>query len=279
MNATPPASIATALWASKPLPQKALATIVLAGFVLQGLLSAIECVGQFLADSSSGTALWQSLFAGLATAIGAVLLATLQRPSPRGLGIAMAIAAGAMSMAAILTLLIPASQHEAASPTTIALALGVGAALMFLIDRALPHEHPQPDAKRLPATASRRAAWLLVVAITLHNFPEGFAVAAAAAGTGGTVTATAIALQNIPEGLIIAAVLWAIGLRRSVAIGIAAASGLAEPVGALLGIVWLDAIPGAAPSAMALAAGAMLFVVAHELLPTAVRALASWRAG
>ena len=279
MNATSPASIATALWAGKPLPQRAFATIIAVGFVLQGLPAVIDPVQHLLADPSSRAALWQSLLAGMATALGAAVLTVMQRPSPRGLGIAMAVAAGAMSTAAVATLLIPAWQHDAASRTMVLLALAAGAAIMFLMDRALPHEHPGAAPNNASAAGSRRPAWLLVVAITLHNLPEGFAVGAAATGSGSTVTAMAIGLQNIPEGLIIAAVLWATGMQRIVAIGIAAASGLVEPLGALIGISWIGANPAAAPSAMALAAGAMLFVVAHELLPAAGRSLARWRAG
>ena len=91
MNATSPASIATALWADKPLPQRAFATIIAVGFVLQGLPAVIDPVQHLLADPSSRAALWQSLLAGMATALGAAVLTVMQRPSPRGLGIASSL--------------------------------------------------------------------------------------------------------------------------------------------------------------------------------------------
>jgi ZIP family zinc transporter len=115
-----------------------------------------------------------------------------------------------------------------------------------------------------------RRIWLLILAITLHNFPEGLAVGIAF-GTGdiptGTVLAIAIALQNMPEGLAVALPLVREGFSRRRALGYATLSGMAEPIAGLLGVVAVQYMKPILPFGLAFAAGAMLFVVSDEMIP------------
>jgi ZIP family zinc transporter len=113
-----------------------------------------------------------------------------------------------------------------------------------------------------------------VLAITLHNLPEGLAVGVGF-GTHGVASGSALALgigvQNIPEGLVVALALVAAGYSRVFAASIAFASGLVEPVGGLLGAALLSVSQFMLPWGLAFAAGAMLFVVSHEIIPESHR--------
>lgn len=212
----------------------------------------------------------------------------------------MAFAAGVMLAAAIFALLLPSldagrsllagnptSGLGAAAMTAIGLVLGMG--LMMSIDRLMPHEHavlpPSApshtqqwlvDTAHPPAAAQR--AWLMVLALLIHNVPEGLAVGAAYSGaalgvtgeagvSAGASVAVAIGLQNMPEGLIVAMAVRSLGRSSWQAWGAAALSGLAEPLGAILGLAALSSWPALYPIGLALAAGAMIFVVSHEIIP------------
>jgi ZIP family zinc transporter len=239
-----------------------------------------------------------SLIAALATAVGALPVFLVQRVSKRQESALMAFAAGVMLAAAIFALLLPslaagqallaatgAAPTGAAGLTALGLLLGMG--LMLAIDKALPHEHAVlPPAAAGHATrwaptggtAASQRAWLMVLALLIHNVPEGLAVGAAYSGAGlgvdaesatqaGASVALAIGLQNMPEGLIVAMALRSLGKGAALSWGVAALSGLAEPLGALLGLWVLGSLPGFYPVGLALAAGAMIFVVSHEIIP------------
>ena len=111
--------------------------------------------------------------------------------------------------------------------------------MLWLINEHVPHEHfiLGPEG---PPTECLRRIWLFVIAITLHNFPEGLAVAVGF-GTGDLGSATALAigigLQNIPEGLVVAVALLTLDYSRGQALAVATATGLVEPVGGLIGVV------------------------------------------
>jgi zinc transporter, ZIP family len=248
------------------------------------------------ASSGMTAGVQASLIAALATAVGALPVFLVERVSKRQEAAFMAFAAGVMLAAAIFALLLPSldagralmaatsgSALGAAALTSVGLALGM--ALMIAIDRFTPHEHavlppaasghamPQPDSH----TAGQRA-WLMVLAILIHNVPEGLAVGAAYAGgalgvnSGGAVNAgasvaLAIGLQNMPEGLIVAMALRTLGQSAGRSWAVAALSGLAEPFGAIVGLAVLGSLPAFYPVGLAVAAGAMLFVISHEIIP------------
>jgi ZIP family zinc transporter len=241
-----------------------------------------------------------SLIAAMATAVGALPVFLVQRVSKLQEAALMSFSAGVMLAAAIFALLLPSlaagqallagvagGATGAAALSGVGLALGMG--LMLAIDRFTPHEHAvlppaapghtgQWAAGGPVDQAAAQRAWLMVLAILIHNVPEGLAVGAAYSGaalgvdTGGTAqagasVALAIGLQNMPEGLIVAMALRTLGRSAGQAWGVAALTGLAEPLGAILGLWVLGSVPAFYPVGLALAAGAMLFVVSHEIIP------------
>jgi ZIP family zinc transporter len=144
----------------------------------------------------------------------------------------------------------------------------IGAAFLHYADKQLPHVHF--DSVSDVQLTSLNKIWLFIIAITIHNFPEGMSVGVSF-GTGemknGVVLAIAIALQNIPEGLAVALPLVGLGYNKWRAVGIATLTGLVEPVGGLLGITMVTVFQPILPIAMGFAAGAMLFVISEEIIP------------
>lgn len=181
----------------------------------------------------------------------------------------LGLAGGMMLAASLFSLLVPAIETVAASPapwmlgSLTALALLAGAAAMHVIDGRTRHTHVETIA---PGQATPQLG-LVVVAIALHNVPEGLAVGVAAAAGGGQAMTAGIALQNIPEGWIVASALLVLGIGRWQAVAVALGTGLVEPVGGLLGVIASSLAGDALPLALAAAAGAMLWVVSHELIP------------
>lgn len=208
------------------------------------------------------------------TAAGAVPVLFLHRVPRRLMDAFMGFAGGVMVAAACWSLLVPAlalGGVVAASGGVIA-----GAALLFTLDRLLPHLHPEfPDEARPegPALAWRRST-LLIAAITLHNLPEGLAVGVAfGAGAVGPAAALAvgIGLQNLPEGLAVALPLRRDGMSRWKALWYGQLSAVVEPVAAVMGAAIVTWAQPVLPFALALAAGAMLYVVVEELIPETER--------
>ena len=144
---------------------------------------------------------------------------------------------------------------------------------MLALDRVLPHEH---FVKGVEGARSRemKRIWLFVAAIALHNLPEGLAVGVGFAGgdpASGVPLALGLAAQNIPEGLVVAVALAAARYSPGYAVFIAAATGLVDPVGGLLGAGVIALSQSLLPWGMGFAAGAMLYVVSHEIIPESHR--------
>ncbi|HPL82444.1 MAG TPA: ZIP family metal transporter, partial [Anaerolineaceae bacterium] len=156
----------------------------------------------------------------------------------------------------------------------------VGGVFLWIVDKILPHLHPG-DKKPEGVKSSWQRSVLLVVAITLHNIPEGLAVGvafgAAAAGIEGASLAGAIALalgigiQNFPEGMAVSMPLRKEKLSRGKAFFLGQLSGVVEPISAMIGAALVLAMRSLLPYALAFAAGAMIYVVAEELIPEAKR--------
>jgi ZIP family zinc transporter len=145
--------------------------------------------------------------------------------------------------------------------------------LLFLIDRVVPHEHFIKGLEGPHARALRRA-WLFVLAITLHNLPEGLAIGVAFAGSdaiGAKALAAGISIQDVPEGMVVALALRGVGYGRWTSAGLGVVSGLIEPVAAVLGVAVISLSASLLPWGLAAAAGGMLYVISHEIIPESHR--------
>ena len=211
-----------------------------------------------------------------ATALGALLALGLRSVETRAQDCMLGFAAGMMLAASSFSLILPGLDAArdlldsgAGAALTVAIGLGLGVLLMLGLDYFTPHRHESPGAHG-PAAARISGVWLFVLAIILHNLPEGMAIGVGFARGDlavGLPLTTAIAIQDIPEGLAVALALRAIGLPLGRAVLIAVASGLMEPLGALVGVGIASGLPIAYPVSLGLAAGAMIFVVSHEVIP------------
>lgn len=221
-------------------------------------------------------ALSASVVAGLSTGLGALPVLLIRRLSPRMTAALLGFGGGVMLAAAAFSLLGTAFELYAldgASSLDAILGTGfgflLGAAFIYGADHVLPHEHFLTG-REGPSAGFVRGAWLFVFAIGLHNLPEGLAVGVGFSGPDpgtGYVVSTGIVIQNLPEGLIAAVSLVAVGYRPGFALAIAAATGLVETFGGVIGLVLANALEALVPVAMAFAAGAMVYVVGQEVVP------------
>jgi len=211
-----------------------------------------------------------SLVAGLATGAGALPVLFTKKVSDKLLDVMLGFSAGVMLAATSFSLIVPAM--DLGGVWIAVLGIILGAIVLHLIDRFIPHFHPALGAEGPPSRLSR--VWLFVLAITIHNFPEGLAVGVSF-GSGdvaaGLVVAMAIGLQNMPEGLAVALPLLREGYSRRKSMWYGTLTGLIEPVGGLLGVALVSVFHPTLPWALAFAAGAMLFVVSDEMIPESHR--------
>ena len=210
----------------------------------------------------------------LLTALG-TLPVLFFRSAPRALmDSMMGFAAGVMVAASCWSLLVPAIQNGGVGVATVGLL--VGAAFLYAADQLLPHLHgefPDEAVAEGPHVAWQRSV-LLMLAMTLHNFPEGMAVGVSFGGgdMGAAVAlAIGIGLQNVPEGLAIALPLRYGGMSRGRAFFWGQLSAAIEPVAGVHGAALVLTSAAFLPYGMAAAAGAMLYVVVEELIPETVR--------
>ncbi len=221
-------------------------------------------------------ALWGGSAGFVATVMGATPALVLKSLKQKHEDAMLGMAAGMMLASAAFSLLLPgidAGGRIAGSPLAGAIlvvsGMALGVMLMLGLDAFTPHEHTQTGPCG-PGHERCDRIWLFVMAIAIHNLPEGMAVGVGFAQgdvSVGLPLATAIALQDIPEGLAVAMTLRTIGTPAWKAVGIAAIGGLLEPVGALIGVSLVGSSAMAYPIGLGLAAGAMLFVVSHEVIP------------
>ncbi|MGD7035097.1 ZIP family metal transporter [Methylotuvimicrobium buryatense] len=214
-----------------------------------------------------------SILAGLATGVGALPALFFTEISRNLFNSLLGAAAGVMLAATAFSLLVPSIDYgnqiwPGNGLWVTSLGMITGALFLHFADRKLPHIHFDSIADQ--HLNSLNKIWLFIIAITIHNFPEGMSVGVSF-GSGdmknGIILATAIALQNIPEGLAVALPLVGLGYNKWKAVGIATLTGLVEPVGGLLGITMVTIFTPVLPIAMGFAAGAMLFVISEEIIP------------
>ena len=189
-------------------------------------------------------------------------------------------AAGVMVAASIWSLLIPAIEQSSAmgklSFIPAAVGFWIGVFFLLLLDHIIPHLHQHSDKAEGPKSKFQRTT-MLVLAVTLHNIPEGMAVGVVYAGhltghtqitmMGAMALSLGIAIQNFPEGAIISMPLRSEGMGKTKAFVGGVLSGIVEPIGAVLTILAAGLIVPALPYLLSFAAGAMLHVVVEELIP------------
>lgn len=229
-------------------------------------------------------ALLATIFTWGMTALGAAGVFFTREINRRLLDTMLGFASGVMIAASFWSLLAPAIELSVDmggsgwGPAVIGFLLG--GAFLWMVDKILPHLHlglPVEQAEGLPTSWQRSV--LLVLAITLHNFPEGLAVGvafgAAAVGvpeatlTGAIALALGIGIQNFPEGLAVSAPLRREGLSAWKSFLMGQASGIVEPIAGMLGAAAIFFMRPILPYALAFAAGAMIYVVIEELIPEA----------
>lgn len=218
----------------------------------------------------------------IGTALGAASALFLgQKTASKMQNTLLGFASGVMVAAAVWSLLIPSisASESAGNMAWLPAAIGflVGVIFMLLLDAFTPHLHiNSSEPEGLPL--SIRKSTMLMLAVTLHNIPEGMAVGVVLAGViSGQIDMTmasavsltlGIALQNVPEGAIISLPLRSQGFSRKKALGFGILSGIVEPLSAVFTILLIEHLVGAFPYLLAFAAGAMIYVVVEELIPS-----------
>ena len=219
----------------------------------------------------------------LGTVLGSAMVFFMKKEMNAKLGkLLLGFASGVMIAASVWSLLIPAIEMSAEQgklswlPATAGFLLGMG--FLLLLDSLVPHLHLDSD-KPEGVKSGFRKTTMLVLAVTLHNLPEGMAVGvtfagAMLAGTGITMAgalalAVGIAIQNFPEGAIISMPLRSAGASKGKAFLYGVLSGIVEPIGSVITILLAAQVVPILPYLLAFAAGAMIYVVVEELIPEA----------
>ena len=228
-------------------------------------------------------AFWGILIPFLGTSLGAGCVFFLKKSLSDGIQRALTgFAAGVMVAASVWSLLIPAMEQAADLgrlaffPAAVGFWLGI--LFLLLLDHLIPHLHQNSLQAEGPKSQLQRTT-MMVLAVTLHNLPEGMVVGLAAAlalsgepdaVSGALALSLGIGLQNIPEGAAVSLPLAHSGRTRLQAFGAGAASGLVEPLGALAAFALAGWVQAALPWLMSAAAGCMVCVTAQEMIPEAV---------
>ena len=215
-----------------------------------------------------------ALGVGGATVIGAILGFAFKKISHRFSDIVLSFAAGVMLAAAVIGLILPSLEYGGKTGLPVAV-VGIfcGALCLNLLDRLVPHLHRLSgvDQETHPGQTDKlNKVLLFVMAIAIHNLPEGLA-AGVGFGTGNPgealTIAAGIALQNIPEGMVIIAPMLAAGMGKGRTFVIAMMTGVVEVLGTLLGYLAVSVSTAVLPFALAFAGGTMLYVISDEMIP------------
>jgi len=227
-------------------------------------------------------ALGATLFTWLLTALGSAMVFFFKSINKRVLNSMLGFAAGVMIAASFWSLLAPAIEmaEESGNPSWMPAVIGFlsGGVFLLIVDKILPHLHMGlsiDDAEGIKTPWQRSV--LLVLAITLHNIPEGLAVGVAFGAlahspdagvlAGAVILAIGIGIQNFPEGAAVSIPLRREGLSRLKAFNYGQLSGIVEPISGVLGAYLVLSVTPLLPYALAFAAGAMIFVCVEELIP------------
>lgn len=215
-----------------------------------------------------------ALGVGGASVFGAIIGFLFKKPSHRFNDIILSFAAGVMLCAAVVGLVLPSLEYGGRFSLLVTVAgIFCGAVCVNVIDKIVPHLHrlTGADGEKHPDKQDKlNKVLLFVIAIAIHNLPEGIA-AGVGFGTGNTTDALTIAggiaLQNIPEGMVIIAPMLAAGISHGRAFLIAVATGVVEVIGTLLGFFAVSISSAVLPFALAFAGGTMIYVISDEMIP------------
>ena len=216
-----------------------------------------------------------ALGVGGATVIGALIGFLLKKPSQKFNDIILSFAAGVMLCAAVCGLILPSLDYGTGVKPIIITVAGIftGALCLKLIDRFVPHLHKFVgiDREAHPEkTSALNKVLLFVLAIAIHNFPEGIAAGVSFGTeniTQALTVAGGIALQNIPEGMVIIAPMVLAGISKKRTLLIAVLTGLVEVIGTFIGYFAVSISTAILPFALAFAGGTMLYVISDEMIP------------
>ena len=221
------------------------------------------------------TVLLTAMGVGGATVIGAIIGFMFKKQSHKFADIVLSFAAGVMLAAAIIGLILPSMEHgeKFGKFAILITVVGIfaGALCLNLLDRLVPHLHKFVGSDtEAHDNANLSKVLLFVLAIAIHNLPEGIA-AGVGFGSGDTtqalVIAGGIALQNIPEGMVIIAPMLAAGVSKKKTLLIAFATGVVEIIGTFIGFFAVSISTVILPFALAFAGGTMLYVISDEMIP------------
>lgn len=245
---------------------------------MEELLAYFEKLNPVYAALLAGTFTW------LMTALGASLVFVFKNPSKKLLDGMLGFTGGVMVAASFWSLLSPAIAMSKGEGFTkvipAAVGFALGALFLFALDKILPHLHLNHDVKHTEGLKTK-SPWgkstLLVLAITLHNIPEGLAVGVLFGGVitgvpeatiaGAVTLALGIGMQNLPEGLAVSFPLRRAGMSKSKSFVYGQSSAIVEPISAVIGALAVGFFTPILPYALAFAAGAMIFVVIEEVIP------------
>lgn len=221
-----------------------------------------------------------STLAGLGTGLGALPILIVKRITQNTQGIMLGFGAGVMLAATAFSLIVPGIEagsetlgSEVLAALVVIAGIFFGGAFLWLSNHYFPHEHFFKGREGSDLVNLKRV-WLFVVAIAIHNFPEGLAVGVGFGGdnvSNGIALSVGIGLQNIPEGLVVALSLVGESYTKKAAILISLLTGLVEPIGGVIGAAAVTVAQPFLPVAMGFAAGAMLFVICDEIIPESNR--------
>lgn len=218
---------------------------------------------------TSLTVIILALISGITTVLG-VVLALLFKKNDRAIAIGIAFSGGIMVLMSAFELIPEAFDHLGYEKTGWATASGF--AVFFLLNYLIPHLHLEMEDRNPLGIVSLKTAYLVAFGLILHDFPEGFAMANSYLSNPalGLMMAIAIALHNIPEELAMAVPLVAVK-RKKTLFKAAIVSAMAEPAGAIVGLVVIQAFMDLTYILLAFTAGAMIFISLHELFPMVQR--------
>ncbi len=237
----------------------------------------ISSLAEWILTLSNGSIMWVAFYAGLfvaiMTSLGSLVAIFAKNIPDSGVDFSLSFAAGVMVVASFTSLILPAIE-ETGSFVPAGVGIFLGVLLIHAIDRFLPHEHLVRGYEGPKSLKDRlRKVWLLVIAVIIHNLPEGMAV-----GTSlvynlevGLVTTIAIGIQDFPEGTVVSLPLAAIQKKRLLPITMGVLSGFAEMAMVLLGAYFFTIFGWLLPYGLGLAGGAMLYVTVKEMIPEIYR--------